>query len=103
MRSERRNERLPRPRLAVHDGDLTVDQVRAVRADQAMLAAHYADRVEQARAAGQFGLMRHWTRECRRAAMECRLLGEQIRRDRVGPTARARETDLTLARLPSRR
>jgi hypothetical protein len=60
-------------------GDLTVEQARAMRADQARLAALYADRVEQAQAAAERGVMAHWRHEYRRSASRCRLLGERIR------------------------
>jgi hypothetical protein len=80
-----RNETMRRPVLTVLDGDLTVDQALAMRADQARQAERCAERVERARRAGQYGAMRRWTEEYRRAAMQCRLLGEQIRRAPTGP------------------
>jgi hypothetical protein len=75
------------PILPVHDEHLTVEQASALRADQARLAAHYAERVEQARAAGQYGTMRHWLRAYRRASSQCRLLGELIHGQRTEPPA----------------
>jgi hypothetical protein len=63
-----------------HDGDVTVAEAVAMRGDHATLAAHYAGRAEQARAAGQYGAMRHWMHEYRRATRQCRLLGDRIRR-----------------------
>jgi hypothetical protein len=60
-------------------GDLTVEQARAMRGDQARLAALYADRVEQPQAAAECGAMAHWRLEYRRSASRCRLLGERIR------------------------
>jgi hypothetical protein len=62
------------------DGNLTVKEAMAIRADEARLAAHYANRAEQARAVAQYGAMRHWTREYRRATGQCRVLGERLRR-----------------------
>jgi hypothetical protein len=85
MEEHLRNETMRTPVLAVLEGDLTVDQALAVRADQARLAERCADRVERARRAGQYGAARRWTEEYRRAAMQCRLLGEQIRRAPTGP------------------
>jgi hypothetical protein len=67
-------------------GDLTVEQARAMRADQARLAALYADRVEQTRAAAQPSAMRHWLEAYRRSASRCRLLGERIRSEHATST-----------------
>jgi hypothetical protein len=61
------------------DADRTVELSRARRADQARRAARSAERVEQARAAGQDDAMRYWMHEYRRAVMQCRLLGERVR------------------------
>jgi hypothetical protein len=88
--------------LAVLDGDLTVDQALAMRADQARLAERCAERVDRARSAGQYGAMRRWTEEYRRAAMQCRLLGEQIRRADTGPERTRPGGAEVLAHLPSR-
>ena len=85
MEEQLRNETMRRPVWAVLEAELTVDQVSAMRAEQARLAERCADRVERARRAGQHGEMRRWTEEYQRAAMECRLLGEQIRRAPAGP------------------
>jgi hypothetical protein len=71
------------PGPADHTDELTVEQASVLRADQARLAAHYAERVEQARAATQYGAMRHWLSAYRRATMQCRLLGEHIRSEGV--------------------
>jgi hypothetical protein len=76
-----------RPVLPVHDEQLTVEQASVLRADQARLAAHYAERVEQARAAAQYGAMRHWLQAYRRASLQCRLLGEFIHGQRTEPPA----------------
>ena len=62
------------------DGHLTVREAMTIRADQAKLADHCADRAEQARAVAQYGAMRHWTSEYRRATTQCRVLGERSRR-----------------------
>lgn len=70
--------------------DLTLAQARAMRADQARLAAVYAKRSVQARAAYRHGAMLHWEDEYRRCAASCRLLGERIRRSPAGsPSAAA--------------
>ena len=69
------------------DGGLTVTEATAIWAEQARLAQHCAQRAEQARASEQYGAMRHWTREYRRATTQCRSLGEQIRRRSQGPPA----------------
>ena len=93
---------MPSPGQAVDTGDLTVEQAMAARADHARLAAHYADRVEQARAAGQYRSMWHWMHEYRRATMRCRLLGERIRRERNVPEQTAANGAPLLARLAPR-
>jgi hypothetical protein len=84
MEEHLRNETVRRPVLVVLEPDLTVDQALALRADQARLAGRCAERVERARMAGQYGAMRRWTEEYRRAAMQCRLLGDQIGRAHTG-------------------
>jgi hypothetical protein len=85
--------------------DLTVAQARTMRADHARLTAFYADRVEQARAAAQYGLMTYWAGEYRRSATRCRLLGEVIRGERSGVRElggdRARKGGSTVVRLPT--
>jgi hypothetical protein len=57
----------------------TIAQARAVRAEHAIAAALYANRVEQARAASRYTEMALWTAEYRRSAARCRRLGELIR------------------------
>jgi hypothetical protein len=84
------------------DGKLTVQGARAVRADEARLPAHCANRAEQARAVAQYGAMRHWTREYRRATTQCRVLGERIRRVSGGPQATGPPHESTVARLTPR-
>jgi hypothetical protein len=69
---------------------LTLSQARMMRADQARLAALYADRVEQAAAAGSAGAA-HWLHEYRRCTTRCRLLGERIRRGEPRSAAAAPE------------
>jgi hypothetical protein len=71
--------------------DLTVVQARTMRADHAMLTGFYADRVELARAAAQYGLMAYWADEYRRSTVRCRLLGEVIRGERSSVTELGRE------------
>ena|SRR5438270_2124871 len=102
MRQQRTSQRTPRPRLTVRERDLTVEEARAMRDDQARLTAHFADRVERARAAGQYGPMRRWMQEYRRAALQCRLLGERIRREPGAPVQTAANRSSVLARLAPR-
>jgi hypothetical protein len=82
--------------------DLTVEKAMVMRADQARLAALYADRVEQAHAAAERGATAHWTHEYRRSMMRCRLLGERIRREGCDSRAVAAERDPTVVRLAPR-
>ena len=70
------------PTRTSHYGDLTVDQARSALLDHARLTALYARRVEEARAASQYGAMAHWRDEYRQSARKCRLLGERIRGER---------------------
>jgi hypothetical protein len=83
-------------------GDLTVEQARVMRADQARLAALYADRVEQAQAAADCGAMAHWRHEYRRSASRCRLLGERIRTGGRHPPAQTSKRNPTVLRLARR-
>ncbi len=85
MKEHLKNVTMRRPAPAVVEGDLPVEQACAMRADQARLAERCADRAERARRAGHHVAVRHWTREYQRAAIQCRLLGEQIRRAPTGP------------------
>jgi hypothetical protein len=62
--------------------ELTVERARAIRLDEARLAALYADRAERARVTGQRNAMTQWTTEYRRSATTCRRLGERIRREK---------------------
>jgi hypothetical protein len=83
--------------------DLTVEQARVMRADQARLAALYADRVEQAQAAAECFSMAHWMHEYRRATLRCHLLGERIRtegRHSRAETAKRGPTVVPLAPRP---
>jgi hypothetical protein len=59
--------------------DLTVAQARVLRADQARLAASYADRAAQAHASGSRAATAHWTAAYKRSAVRCRVLGQLIR------------------------
>jgi hypothetical protein len=80
-------------------GGLTVEQARVMRADQARLAALYADRVEEARASARAGWMAHWLREYGRSAVRCRLLGDRIREAPCASDAPASEPGRTVARF----
>ena len=68
-------------------GELAVDQAQSIRTEQAKLAALYAQRVEEARAASRRGAMAHWRHEYRQSARKCRLLGERIRGEAQSPAA----------------
>jgi hypothetical protein len=83
-------------------GDLTIQQARVMRADQARLAALYADRVEQAQAAADCGAMAHWMHEYRRSTLRCRLLGERIRPEGCHSRAETAKRDPTVVRLAPR-
>jgi hypothetical protein len=83
-------------------GDLTVEQARVMRADQARLVALYADRVEQAQAAAECAAMAHWIHEYRRSTLRCRMLGERIRTEGRHLRALAAERDPTAVRLAPR-
>jgi hypothetical protein len=60
----------------------TIARARAVRAEHAMAAAVFANRVEQARAAARYRAMALWTAEYRRSTARCRELGEIVRSER---------------------
>jgi hypothetical protein len=83
-------------------GELTVEQARVMRADQARSAALYADRVEQAQADAECGAMAHWIREYRRSTLSCRLLGERIRMQSRYSRAETAKRDPTVVRLAPR-
>lgn len=102
MRQLRGNPRMSRRVAATLDGKLTVQEAMAIRDDEARLAAHCADRAEQARAVAQYGAMRHWTREYRRATTQCRVLGERIRRVSGGPQATGARPDPAVTPLTPR-
>ena len=82
--------------------DLTVDQARVMRADQARLAALYAHRVEQAQAAAECVAMAHWIHEYRRSILRCRLLGERIRTEGCHSRDETAKRDATVVRLAPR-
>jgi hypothetical protein len=46
--------------------------------------------------------MQHWTQEYRRAATQCRMLGERIRRAGLNVPATQRQPDSTVVALPAR-
>ena len=75
-------------------GAMTVIEAESILADQSRLAAFYADRVEQARAAGEPARMSYWTDEYRRSASRCRLLGEVIRAHGHAHRPRRRESNV---------
>jgi hypothetical protein len=82
---------------------LTVEQARAMRAEQARLAAFCADRCMQARAAARYHAMLRWAGEYRRCAARCRRLGERIRGDVSASPAAVAERDPTVVPLSRRR
>jgi hypothetical protein len=102
MRQLRRNPSMHRRAAGAFHGNLTGAEAVAIRSDEARLAAHCANRAEQARDAGRYGAMRYWTQEYRRAATQCRLLGERIRGESAGPPATGAGGDITVARLTPR-
>ena len=102
MRQLRGNRRMGQRGAGALDGNLTLQEARAIRAEEARLAAHCANRAEEARAVTQYGAMRHWTREYRRATTQCRVLGERIRRVSGGPRATEARHDPTVAPLTPR-
>jgi len=102
MRQPGINKKTPGPELTAHERELTLDEALEMRVDQARLAAHYADRVDRARAAGQYGAMRRSMQEYRRAARRCRLLGERIRSERTDREQRAPESAPLVVRLAAR-
>ena len=81
---------------------LTVERARAMRAEQARLAALYADRCMHARAAASYHAMLRWAGEYRRCAARCRRLGERIRGEVSGSPAAVAERDPTVVPLARR-
>jgi hypothetical protein len=81
---------------------LTVERARAMRAEQARLAAVYADRCMHARVAGSYHAMLSWADEYRRRAARCRQLGERIRGEASGSPAAVAERDPTVVPLAQR-
>jgi hypothetical protein len=82
---------------------LTVERARAMRAEQARLAAVCADRCMHARAAANYHAMLRWAGEYRRCAARCRRLGERIRGEVSGSPAAVAKRDPTVAPLTRRR
>ena len=80
----------------------TVERARAMRAEQARLAAVYADRCMHARAAASYHAMLRWAGEYRRCAARCRRLGERIRGEVSGSPAAVAEHDPTVVPLARR-
>jgi hypothetical protein len=64
------------------DAEQTIAWARAARVKQAIAAALYVDRLEQARAGSRYSAMARWAAEYRRSAATCRRLGEIIRSER---------------------
>lgn len=62
--------------------ELSIARARAIRAEHAMAAAHYANHVERARATARYAAMARYTDQYRRSAASCRRLGEIIRSER---------------------
>jgi hypothetical protein len=69
------------PEATTLDREQTIARVRAVRAEHALAAAFYANRVERARATSRYSDVARWTDEYHRSVARCRLLGEMIRDD----------------------
>jgi hypothetical protein len=82
MKQQRTSHR-PLARVPADEYDrLTVERALALRAHHARLAAHHAQRLEEARVDGHYRSMQQSINEYRAAANRCRLLGEWIRRAR---------------------
>jgi hypothetical protein len=81
----------------------TVEQARAMRAQQARLAAMFADRCTDARAAGRYHAMLRWAGEYRRCAARCRRLGERIRGEVSGSPVAVAERVPTVVPIAGRR
>jgi hypothetical protein len=82
---------------------LTVEQARAMRAEQARLAAVCANRYTQARATARRGAALRWLREYRRCAARCRRLGERIRGELSDTADVGTKRDPTVVPLARRR
>jgi len=82
--------------------NVTVERARAMRAEQAMLAALYADRCMHARAAASYHAMLRWAGEYRRCAARCRRLGERIRGEVSGSPTAVADRDPTVVPLARR-
>ena len=93
---------MSKPTEPPHYGELTVDQARSMRIEQAKLTALYAHRVEQAHAASRRGAMARWRHEYRQSAQKCRLLGERIRGEGAPSPAPSGTSDRNVVRLNPR-
>jgi hypothetical protein len=82
---------------------LTVEQARAMRAEQARLAAVCAGRYIQARATARHGAASCWVGEYRRCAARCRRLGERIRGELSDTADVVTKRDPTVVPLARRR
>ena len=89
MRQQGTNQTRLGPLPDAEDRGVTVEHATAMRDEQARRAERYAARVEQAQASAHWAAMRHWMHEYRRAAKQCRLLGELIRSERAAPAQTA--------------
>ena len=91
------DKRSSRPTVAPEETPVylrhTVEWARAMRAEQARLAALYADRCMHARAATSYHAMLRWAGEYRRCAARCRRLGERIRGEVSGSPPAVAERD----------
>jgi hypothetical protein len=103
MPDKRRSKPTVEPEETPRYRHLTVERARAMRAEQARLAAVYADRCMHARAAARYHAMLRWAGEYRRCAARCRRLGERIRGDVSGSPAAVVKHDLTVVPLARRR
>jgi hypothetical protein len=93
---------MSKPTVLPHYRELTVDQARSMRIEQAKLTALYAHRVEQARARSRRGAMARWGHEYRQSAQKCRLLGERIRGEGSQPPAPTGPSGPNVVRLNPR-
>jgi hypothetical protein len=91
------------PQGPPHYLHLTIEQARAMRAEQARLAAVCANRYTQARDAARHGATLRWAAEYRRCAARCRRLGERIRGELSDSADAVAERDPTVVLLARQR
>jgi hypothetical protein len=103
MPGKRSNKPMFVPEGTPHYLRLTVEQARAMRAEQARLAAVCAERYTEARAAARHGAALRWAGEYRRCAARCRRLGDRIRGELPHSADAVAQRDPTVVPLAPRR